>query len=327
MTNEEKLQNKIISLEKENLELRKNALKASRSVVFDADSGFGEELKLQTEKKITQDEKVRAINEELVATNDALKESEERLNKIIDDSVDTIIHSDQQGQVFYANKSASSLTGYSVSELTKLKIKSLFTRESLENEDLRFDLVHKGVTVSRERTLVRKDSVKIPVEIRSKKLPFGEIQSIIRNMTEWKKREELNLQFKTIFLESPDSIFQINSKGFVVSCNKAFAKEVGLTINEIIKKHAGDFVANKTFFKQSFLQLQKEGYVEAELDQLNANGLITKVWRKAVALRDKGNNFTGAIIFNRNISERNEQKKVLIESLMKYCYFNASQST
>ncbi|RLD64750.1 MAG: hypothetical protein DRI95_10180, partial [Bacteroidetes bacterium] len=256
----------------------------------------------------------RAINEELVATNDALKESEERLNKIIDDSVDAIIHSDHQGQIFYANKRASSLTRYTVSELTKLKIKSLFTRESLENEHLRFDLVLKGTTVSRERALIRKDLVEIPVEIRSKKLPFGEIQSIIRDMTEWKKREELNLQFKTIFSQSPDSIFQINSKGFIVNCNKAFAKEVGLTIHETIQKHAGNFVANKTFFKKSFQKLQKEGYVEAELDQLNSNGLITRVWRKAVALRDKESNFTGAIIFNRDVSERNEQKKVLIES-------------
>ena len=313
MTNEEKLQNTILSLEKENQELKENITKVLEFDDFSVNSDLEKELKLKNEKILTQDEEVRAINEELVTTNDALKESEERLNKIIDDSVDAIIHSDKKGQIFYANHRASSLTGYNVSELTKLEIKSIFTSESLENEPLRFDLILKGSIVTRERVLIRKDSFEIPVEIRSKRLPFGEIQSIIRDMTEWKKREELNLQFKTIFSQSPDSIFQINSKGFIINCNNAFAEELGLTVPETIQKHASDFVANKSNFKDLFKKLQKEGYVETELDQLNANGLIRKVWRKAVALRNKENIFTGAIVFNRDITSRIKETELQLK--------------
>ncbi|OQY04537.1 MAG: hypothetical protein B6I20_02845 [Bacteroidetes bacterium 4572_117] len=129
---------------------------------------------------------------------------------------------------------------------------------------------------------------------------------------------ELNLQFKTIFSQSPDSIFQIDSNGFIINCNKAFADSVGLSIDQIIQKHAADFIVDKRIFKKKFRILQTKGYSEIELDQLNADASVTKVWRKAVALVDKENKFTGAIIFNRDITSRIKQAELQLELSNKY---------
>jgi PAS domain S-box-containing protein len=312
MSDKENTIDKISRLENENRELKKQ-LKLLKNNSVLSQSGFKNELKLEKEEVQAQNEELSAINEKLIATNDALKKSEDRLNNIIDNSVDAIIHSDETGNIFYANHSASELTGYLVEELVKLETKDIFSAETIKNEPLRFDLVLKDENVLRERVLVRKDQTELPVEIHSKRLPYGEIQSIIRDLSTWKKKEELNLQFKTIILQSPDSIFQINSQGIIINCNQAFANEVGLSISDTLNKYAADFVLDRDFFKKMFRMLINEGYVEAELDQLNANGSITKVWRKAVALRDKQNKFTGAIVFNRDISQKIKEAELQLK--------------
>ena len=312
MSSEENLKKQIARLEKENRQLNDLVKLQNGSNTYNP-FDLAKELKIKTEEIQAQNEELSAINEELIATNDALKESEARLNDIIDNSVDAIIHSDKIGHIFYANHSAAELTGYKTEELIKLDVLNLFSAETIKKEPLRFDLVLKDENVLRERTLVKKDSSILPVEIHSKKLPSGKIQSIIRDVSEWRKREKLNLQFKTIFSQSPDSIFQINSEGTITNCNQAFANEVGLNIDGILNRHASEFIEDKIDFKRKFKILKDKGYVEAELNQLNANGSITKVWRKSVALKDKKNTFTGAIVFNRDMTQKIKETELQLK--------------
>ena len=292
MTEIEKLQNKIKQLERENLML-KNKFKETNSLKSDL-----------------QNEEVSAINEELIATNEALKESEEYLNRILDESVDAIIHLDSNGKIFYANKSAKTITGYSLPELLEMNIHDLFDKTSIEEEPLRYDLISKGEIIIKERYILRKDKRKLPVEMRSKKLPHGEIQTSFRDITERKEKKELNLFFKKIFTQSPDGIFQIDKQGLIVRCNKAFADSVGLSIEKVIGRSAADFIQDKDFFKSSFKKLKTEGYIEAELKQLKADKSTMFVWRKAIAFYDEQEEFNGAFVFNRDMTEKIKQAEL-----------------
>ncbi len=307
MTKEEKLQNIIKELKSENSKLREELKKANALISSSGNKKFIEELTLKNEEIRAQNEEIRAINEELVVTNEALKESEAHLNQILDESVDAIIHSDKTGQIFYANKSAETLTGYPIKELLKLNLKNLFTKASVEEEPLRYDLVTKGKIVIRDRSLACKSGQELPVEIHSKKLPLGEIQTIMRDMSERKKREELNVMFKKIFTQSPDGIFQIDKNGYIVNCNKAFADSVALSIDETIGKHASAYFYNKEFFQKSYQEFTRKGFLEAEIEQLKADGSKVIVWRKAVAFKDQSGQFSGAFVFSRDITKRIEQ--------------------
>ncbi len=310
MTEEKKLQNIVEELKNENSRL-KDELKIAKAIVSSSkNKHFIEELTLKSEEIRTQNEEIRAINEELVATNEALKESEEHLSQILDESVDAIIHSDKTGQIFYANKSAEILTGYTVKELLNLNLKNIFTKASVENEPLRYDLVTQGKIVIRDRSLLCKTGQELPVEVHSKKLPQGEIQTIMRDMSERKKREELNLQFKKIFTQSPDGIFQIDKNGYIVNCNQAFADSLLSNINDIIGRHAIKLVVDKDFATKTFKEFIKKGYYEAEVEQYKADGSKAIVWRKAVALKDNKGQFNGAFVFSRDITKRIKQAEL-----------------
>ncbi|MBN1251666.1 MAG: PAS domain S-box protein [Bacteroidales bacterium] len=284
------LEKRILVLEEENKKLKEQLVKNS-------ELSANEHIDVQSEE-------IRAINEEMLATNDALKESESNLQLFIDEAVDSILISDYNGNINYVNKSTIKLTGYSKSELLKLNLKNLFTEESLSESPFRYDLMKKGQPVSKQRYIKTKNENPVFVEMRSKSLPSGELQTIFRDMTEWLNKERINRQFKTIFDYSPDAIFQINEKGIITNCNNAYAKEIRLDVDEIKGKHSSDFIANKEFSKHGFIQLQKEGYYEAEVEELRADGTHTKAWRKAVALLNSKNKFTGAIVFNRNIEKK-----------------------
>lgn len=313
MTEERKLQNIINELNNENSRLKEELKIAKAMISSSKNKNFIEELTLKSEEINTQNEEIRAINEELIVTNEALKESEERLNQILDEAVDAIIHFDDTGNIFYANKSTERLTCYTINELLNLNLKKLFTKSAIKQESLRFDLIDQGKTVVRERNLLCKNGQELPVEIHSKKLPQGEIQSIIRDISERKKREKLNEQFKQLFTQSPDGIFQIDKTGYIVNCNRAFADSVALSIDETIGKHASEFIVDKVFFKKSFKQLVDKGYLEAELEQIGANGKIITVWRRAVALKNAHGDFDGAFSFSRDISERIKQAELQLK--------------
>ncbi len=313
MTKEKKLQNIIEELKSENSRL-KEELKIAKAIVSSSkDKDFIKELTIKNEEIRTQNEEIRAINEELVATNEALKESEEHLSQILDESVDAIIHFDKTGQIFYANKSTAALTEYSIKELLTLNIKNLFPKASTNEEHLRFDLIEQGKVVIRERYLRAKTGKSIPIELHSKKLPQGEIQTIMRDMSERQKREELNLLFKKIFTQSPDGIFQIDKNGYIVNCNQAFADSLLSNINDIIGRHAIKLVVDKDFATKTFKEFIKKGYYEAEVEQYKADGSKAIVWRKAVALKDNKGQFNGAFVFSRDITKRIKQAELQLK--------------
>jgi len=292
------LKQKIKALEKENFNLRGQILNVNKV-------SENEQIEIQNEE-------IRAVNEEMLATNEALQESEANLQAFIDEAVDCILISDDSGEIFYVNKSTLELTLYSNTEILNMKIENLFTKESIDKEPLRYDLLIKGQSVLKNRQLKQKGGKTVFVEMKSKLLPNGEVQTILRDMTEWMKRENLNRQFKTIFDYSPDGIFQINEKGVITNCNYAFGKELRLNVEDIIGQHASKFIVNKDFFKTAFVKMKKEGYFESELEELRIDSSKARVWRKAVAIKNNDNKFISAIIFNRNIEKikKNEEKLI-----------------
>ncbi len=113
-----------------------------------------------------------------------------RHHDLLDLAVDGVLLGDHEGMITQANQCMCSLLGLPRESFLGCHISTVrFTQESLARFPLRFDLLHKGETVVRERVIVRPDGTEVPVEIRTKMMPDGTYQSLFHDITERKKTE------------------------------------------------------------------------------------------------------------------------------------------
>ncbi len=120
----------------------------------------------------------------------ALATSEARIRSLIELAVDAILLVDVGGRITAMNRSACTLGGYDTSELVGQPISVLFSEEERLRAPLREDLVRAGRTVESERTLTRKDGTTVPVEMRSRLMPDGTIQTVMRDVAERRRTED-----------------------------------------------------------------------------------------------------------------------------------------
>ena len=135
----------------------------------------------------------------------SLRNSESRYRGLVQLAVDGILVGSHEGTIIEANQCMCEMAGKTREELLGKHICDIpFTKESLERQPFRFDLLQKGQTVISERTLGRPDGSEIIVEMRTKMMPDGIYQSIYCDITERKQAE--------LFRELGREILQIQSE-------------------------------------------------------------------------------------------------------------------
>jgi PAS domain S-box-containing protein len=115
------------------------------------------------------------------------RESRLRFKSLFDQAADGILVGDHSGKILEANNNICYLTGYSRNELVGSNINKLFNTKELLNSPLRYDLVHQGKNVLKERILTCKNGKEIHVEMSTKHLTDGRLQAIFRDISERKK--------------------------------------------------------------------------------------------------------------------------------------------
>lgn len=199
---------------------------------------------------------------------DELHKSETKYRHLVDLAVDGIILGSHDGVIIEANKRTSEITGIEYKNLIGKHISSLpFTKDSIDKNPIRFDLVQKSELVTRERTIIRPDGSMIDIEMRTKIMPDGTYQSIYRDITERKILEKKLLnseqKFVSAFKNNPYllSITEIDS-GVILEVNESFVRESGFSRDELIGKSLIELgmisEENRELLKQ---KLQKTGKV------------------------------------------------------------------
>jgi len=186
-----------------------------------------------------------AIAIENLKVEESLRVSESRFRSIFDFAVEGILLGSSEGYITEANKYMSELTGLPRNELLGKHISELaFTKESMAQYPLRFDLLKRGKKVTNERVLIRPDGSKITVEMQSKMMPDGTYQSIYSDITARKGREKALLEaeerFRLAFLTSPDAININTMDGTYVDVNIGFTELTGYTREECAGKSSSD---------------------------------------------------------------------------------------
>ncbi|WP_156173125.1 sensor domain-containing diguanylate cyclase [Kosmotoga pacifica] len=167
---------------------------------------------------------------ELIAENE-----HERFKGLFEKNNDAVFFFDLDGKYIDANEKAVELLGYTIEELKSKTFRDVVASEELnEAKQILSDLKTKGSLRVYERTFVRKDGTKIPVEInialiRSSDGNFDHIQSIVRDISERKKAEALIkaerdkfqkyldvAQAAIVILDSSGKIKYLNIEGFKI---------------------------------------------------------------------------------------------------------------
>ncbi len=120
---------------------------------------------------------------------DALKDSEERYRTLIEQASDGIFLADPQRNFVDVNPSGCNMLGYTREEMLKLNMKDLTDARDKSISPLRFDELYSGQVILLEKKLITKSGALLPVEISGKVLDNGNMQGIVRDITERKQHE------------------------------------------------------------------------------------------------------------------------------------------
>jgi two-component system, cell cycle sensor histidine kinase and response regulator CckA len=118
----------------------------------------------------------------------AAEQQERGYRHILDSASDAILIADAELRYVAANAAASELLGYTREELLSLRVADLMTPEELAEVPRHLAELRSGRTLILERTVVRRDGGRVPVEISAKALG-DEIQAIVRDISERRRVE------------------------------------------------------------------------------------------------------------------------------------------
>jgi PAS domain S-box-containing protein len=118
-----------------------------------------------------------------------LRQSEARYRSLVELASDAIFLLDDDGHLLTANPAGLDLLKCSVWEMTALSIADTYAPEELVLHQAPLETAKSGLRRF-ERTFVRKDGTKVPVEVALSSMPPGGSQAVIRDISDRKRAED-----------------------------------------------------------------------------------------------------------------------------------------
>jgi|GEM_PF-803633 len=302
-------------------------------------------VQIRTRELKSSNEALKNKIEERKQAEEALIESRNFLDKIINSIADPVFVKDKQHRWMLLNDAFCQLMGYSREKLLGRSDYDFFPSHEADIFWEKDEEVFKnGVENVNEEELT--DSKGNVHTIVTKKTLYTDISgerylvAVIRDITELKKAEEEkkveHQKLMDIIEFLPDATFVIDRDSKVIAWNRAIEKMTGMSKEEVLG--SGDYNYSIPFygFRRPILIdliLSPDSEVESLYDHVERDGDTlyadifipdafrterTFLWGIASPLYDNKGNFVGAIESIRNISERKKMEDMLKESEEKY---------
>jgi len=133
---------------------------------------------------------------------------------------------------------------------------------------------------------------------------------VMIDITNQKQAEEARRRseekYRLLVESSPDGVLSIDSKGRIVDCNSEVCRLLDRSRDDILGSDFSRIVANGALgVEQPFtVELDRKGFVEAELDMIHRDGRVVPVWAKLVARKDADQGERQVVVYLRDIAER-----------------------
>ena len=266
-------------------------------------------------------------NRQITQSLQTLKEDSAQCKDLIESAPDAIFVGSPDGNIIYANRSASTLTRYSKFELLSMNLGQLFTEEEQQRSPLQYEQLNQGETVKNERLLNRKDGTVIHIEMNSKVSPDGTYQSFFRDISNRKEADNAlrtsEQKFSRAFKLSPDVIAITRlTDGLYLEVNQGFTNALGWTAEEAVGRTTApgdlDIWANNEDREKLMAGIKESGQVvglEARFKHRNGQILIGLISAKIIEI----NGAPCLLSVTRDITERTrtieKQKKLELQML------------
>jgi PAS domain S-box-containing protein len=261
-----------------------------------------------------------------------LKESEEKYKTVTEDAPIGIYINDFTGKFLYGNKKAIEIVGYRRRELLGknfLKLRLLDTKGIAKAVKLLALNKLGRATGPDEFVLKRKDGTKSIVEIRTRITTLGGkkvVLGMVEDVTERKQMQEAlrgsEEKLRKMFESATDGISVIDLNGVITEVNREILTMHGFSSRaELVGKNALELIAPRDHdrVKANMRKALKQGTIKSvEYALLRADGSEFPGELSTSALKDAAGHWVGHVTISRDITERKQAERALIEAEEKY---------
>jgi len=272
-------------------------------------------------------QQARFINDRKIA-EDALIESEERFRTTLYSIGDGVITTDTKGHVKLMNPVAEKLTGWIQAEASGKRLEKIFriineeTRVEVEipvRKVLRKKLV---VGMTNHTLLIARDGTERPIAdsgapIRNEKGEIIGVVLVFRDQTEERKAEENLHKFKMGIDHSADAIFITDTNGTIEYINHAFEEIYGYRSSEVIgqtPRILKSGLYSLGYYEHFWNTLLDKNPIAHEIQNKVKNGGLISIESSNNPILDNKGDIIGFISINRDITERKQAEKTLLEA-------------
>jgi diguanylate cyclase (GGDEF)-like protein/PAS domain S-box-containing protein len=250
-----------------------------------------------------------------------------KLNKIFkilaSKSSDGILIANEKGFHIYANKKASKITGYTISELLKTSYKDLLHPSELDKVSSRFKKRIKGEIFQTryETIIVDKNKKRVPIELSSTKINVDNSNYIIvsiYDITERKRAEEIikysEEKYRSIFENPIIGAYKSTLDGKYIDANSALIKMLGYSSKKelLLVDIKKDLYCSE---KDRPSHNNRKKPFKVCLKRKDGSKIWVEVSSKVIYDNGKPTSYEGIV---RNITEQKEAEESLKESEEKY---------
>ena len=159
-------------------------------------------------------------------------ESEQRYQELVEQALEGILVRRHSGEFLYVNPAFCRMLGYSSVELLGMGIRDVVHPDDVGTID-RVQGLNPGQGARVEKRMRHKDGHAVHVEVSAHRLPNGDIQSTVQDVSESRRAEE---RFRTIVEGSPNAMLIVDERGGIVLVNVQTEQMFGYRREELLGK-------------------------------------------------------------------------------------------
>jgi len=252
------------------------------------------------------------------ATEEALRESEERYKALVETSHSGIVVVGEGYKLSYINQTMCELLGRSEEELIGRDFREFLDEESRELVADRYRRRQRGevVPAKYEFNVLRKSGEKRRIESRSTVITDSKGKkftiSHLMDITERKRVEESlrasEERYRSLVESSNDAIVQLNNEGKIVSFNKAFINLFGYSESDLVGKSMRIIHPSRESFESFcntvYPNIATDGFSRTEWTFVHKNGNVIYGECTVSPLKGSGAGIKGCVAIIRDVGER-----------------------